>query len=113
MALRKIQNELLQIAERVDRRGKHDLAQKIRDTVEDLRWSGFNPKIALAFDLALESDPEASFHKILPDAASYSNLSVEELKNVPQIQEYFEHAKRVSKRRSERRELLGRFSDKL
>jgi len=37
MALRKIQSELLRIAERVERRGKHELAEKIRDTVEDLR----------------------------------------------------------------------------
>ncbi|HXY75125.1 MAG TPA: hypothetical protein VEH58_07345 [Dehalococcoidales bacterium] len=113
MALRKIQNELLLIAERVERRGKPELAQKIRDTVEDLRWSGFNPKIALAFELALESEPDISFNKILPDVASYSEYSVEELKKFPQIQEYFEYAKRMARRHSERRELLGRFNDKL
>jgi hypothetical protein len=113
MALRKIQDELLRIAERVDRRGKRELAQKIRDTVEDIRWSGFNTKIALAFELALESEPDTTFNKILPDVASYSNYSVEDLKKFPQIQEYFEYAKSVAKRRTSRRELLSRFNDML
>jgi hypothetical protein len=108
MAFKKIQHELLEIAERCDRRGKHELAEKIRETVEGLRWSGFNSKITLAFDLALESKRNATFNSILPRVASYSGYSVDELRNILHIQEYFEYAKRIEKRRATRERELQR-----
>jgi len=108
MALIKIQRELIQIAERCDRRGKHELAEKIRETIEELRWSGFDSKITLAFDLALESKPNATFENVLRKVASFSGYSVDELRKVPHIQEYFAHAKRVARRRAARERDLQR-----
>ena len=108
MAFKKIQHELLEIAERCDRRGKHELAEKIRETVEGLRWSGFNSRITLAFDLALESKRNATFKSVLPRVASFSGYSIDELKNIPHIQEYFEYAKRIEKRRAARERELQR-----
>ena len=108
MAFKKIQNELLEIAERCDRRGKHELAEKIRETVEGLRWSGFDSRITLAFDLALESKRNATFNSILPTVASFSGYNVEEVRNIPHIQEYFEYAKRTEKRRAARERELQR-----
>jgi hypothetical protein len=102
MALIKIQRELFQIAERLDHRGKHELAEKIRETIEELRWSGFNSRIKLAFDLALESKPTATFNSILPKAALFSEYSIEELNKYPHIEEYFNYAKRLAKRRAAR-----------
>ena len=80
MAFKKIQHELLEIAEQCDRRGKHELAEKIRETVEGLRWSGFNSKITLAFDLALESKRNATFNSILPQGSFLFRLQCGRIK---------------------------------
>ena len=114
MAFNKIQRELLQIAERCDRRGKHELAEKVRQTVEDIRWSGFNPRITLAFQLALESKRNKTFEHILPEVASLSGYSVDELRKIPHIQEYFNYTKRVARQRATlehemQQRLLGRL----
>jgi hypothetical protein len=108
MALIKIQRELFQIAERCDRRGKHELAEKIRETLEEIRWSGFNSKITLAFDLALESKRNTSFENILRKVSSFSGYSVDELRKIPHIQEYFDYAKRIARRRAARERDLQR-----
>ena len=100
MALIKIQRELFRIAERCDRRGKHELAERIRETVEELRWAGFDSRITLAFDLTLESEPNITFKKILPRIASFSGYSLDELRKIPHIQEYFDYAKRKAIRRT-------------
>ena len=102
MAFKKMQRELLQIAERCERRGKHELAEKVRETVDDLRWSSFNSRITLAFDLALESELYTTFENILPKIASFSGYSVDELRKFPNIQEYFDCAKRIARRRAAR-----------
>ena len=113
MALIKIQRELFQIAERLDRRGKHELAEKIRETVEDLRWSGFNSKIALAFDLALESKPKANFNGILRSVASFSGYSIDELRKYPHVEEYFHYAKNLAKQQAAReRDLQKRLMER-
>ncbi len=114
MAFIKIQRELLQIAERCDRRGKHELAEKVRETVEELRWSGFNSKITLAFDMALESKSNATFEDVLPKVATFSGYSTDEIRKVPQIQEYFDYAKRVARRRATlARDLQRRLQERL
>jgi hypothetical protein len=102
MALIKIQRELIQVAERLDRRGKHELAEKIRETIEELRWSGFNSRITLAFNMALESNLSTTFNKILPKVALFSGYTVDELKKIPHIEEYFDYAKGLAKRRAAR-----------
>ncbi len=113
MALIKIQRELFQIAERLDRRGKHELAEKIRETVEEIRWSGFDSKIVLAFNLALESKPKANFNGILRSVALLSGYSIDELRKDPHIEEYFHYAKNLTRRQADReRELQKRLMER-
>jgi hypothetical protein len=106
LAFKKMQYKLLQIAERCERRGKHELAEKVRETVDDLRWSNFNSRITVAFDLALESKLDATFENILPTIASLSGYSVDELRKLPNIQEYFDCGKRIAGRRAAREQEL-------
>jgi len=114
MALIKIQRELFQIADRCDRRGKHELAEKIRGTIEELRWAGFNSKITHALNELLESKRSYTFEKILPKLALLSGYSMDELVKFPHIQEYFDYAKQVAKRRAaQERELQRRLMLKL
>ncbi len=95
MAFKKMQHRALDVAKRCDKLGKHDLAEKIRNEIEAYRMSNFNTKIAVGIALALESDLNATLEQILPFVAEWSKFGIDELREYPKINEYFDFCRRT------------------